>query len=124
MLSSLSPGAAFSGLLEVKEFVEKLPGRVNRFLDVVTDRNFEVRVNAIDETKLIEGLQKITNRITLGLVLAALIIGAALLMRIPTAFQIWGYPGLAVLFFLAAGGGALVIAFNIVFHDVKKKPRS
>ena len=47
---------------------------------------------------MLEGLQKIANRITLGLLLAALIIGAAMLMRVETTFRILGYPGLAMLF--------------------------
>ena len=34
-------------------------------------------------------------------------IGAALLMRVPTSFQIFGYPGLAIICFLAAAGGGL-----------------
>lgn len=36
------------------------------------------------------------NRITLGLVLAALIVGAALLMRVETTFRLFGYPGFAM----------------------------
>ena len=52
-----------------------------------------------------EGFQKVANRITVGLILAALIVGAALLMRVETTFRILGYPGLAILCFLAAAGG-------------------
>jgi len=40
-------------------------------------------------------LSKIANRITIGLVLAALIVGA-LLMRVPTSFAVAGCPGAAV----------------------------
>jgi hypothetical protein len=71
-----------------------------------------------------EGIQKIANRITLGVILASLIIGAALIMRVETSFRIFGYPGLAVIFFLIAAIGAIALALNIVFTDVsrKKKP--
>ena len=64
-----------------------------------------------------EGLQKIANRIAMGVVLAALIIGAAMLMRVETTFRILGYPGLAMLFFLAAAIGGLIMVMNIVAHD-------
>ena len=65
-------------------------------------------MEAIDEVTLIEGFQKVANRITMGLVLAALIIGASQLMQIKTRFTLFGYPGLAMLcFLLAAGGGFL-----------------
>jgi len=50
-------------------------------------------------------------------VLAALIIGAALLMDIQTSFTLFGYPGLAIIFFLLAATGGLVLVFNIFLHD-------
>jgi uncharacterized phage infection (PIP) family protein YhgE len=107
--------------IEVKEFVEKLPGRVNRLLDAVANNEMEIKVDAIDEVKLMEGLQKVANRITLGLVLAALIVGAALMMRVETSFTILGYPGIAIIFFLIAAGAALFLAFTILFTDEKKR---
>jgi ubiquinone biosynthesis protein len=39
-------------------------------------------VDAIDERSLLASLHKIANRITVGLLLAALIVGAALMMRV------------------------------------------
>jgi ubiquinone biosynthesis protein len=59
-----------------------------------------------------EGLQEIANRITLGLVMAALIVSAALLMRVETNFTLLGYPGLAMILFIGAvaGGGAMVVS--------------
>ena len=62
-----------------------------------------------------------SNRITTGLILAALIVGAAMMMRVETAFRIWGYPGLAILLFLAAAGGGVVLLINILFYDKGEK---
>jgi hypothetical protein len=67
-------------------------------------------------------LQKVANRITLGLILAALIVGAALMMRVETSFKIFGYSGLPVIFFLIAAIGGLILVINILFFDVKAKP--
>jgi ubiquinone biosynthesis protein len=124
MLQSASPGNIASGLLEAKEFVEKLPGRVNRVLDGLANNQLSFRVHAIDENVVIEGLQKIANRIAMGLVLAALIVGAALLMQVPTTFRVFGYPGLAMLFFLAAAAGGFALIASIFSSDraaTKKK---
>jgi ABC-type polysaccharide/polyol phosphate export permease len=63
------------------------------------------------------GFQKVANRITMGLLLAALIVGAALLMRIETEFRILGYPGLAIVFFLLATGGGVALMLSILFKD-------
>jgi hypothetical protein len=56
---------------------------------------------------------------SLGLVISAMIVGAALLMRIETSFRILGYPGLAILFFLAAGVVAFFLITNILLHDLQ-----
>ena len=64
-----------------------------------------------------EGLQKIANRITMGIILAALIVGASLLMRVDTAFRIFGYPGLAMLLFLAAAAGGFWLVISIFAQD-------
>ncbi|HEU4595970.1 MAG TPA: hypothetical protein VFS10_12585, partial [Pyrinomonadaceae bacterium] len=75
----------------------------------------------IDEKLLMEGFQKIANRITLGLVLAALIVGAALMARVETSLKIFGYPAIAIIFFLIAAGGAIMLMINILFRDEKRE---
>jgi predicted unusual protein kinase regulating ubiquinone biosynthesis (AarF/ABC1/UbiB family) len=117
LLQSLSPGNLFNALLETKGLFEKLPGRVNKLIDTVANNSLAIKVDAIDEVKLMEGLQKVANRITLGLILASLIIGAALLMRVETSFKIFGYPGLAIICFLAAAAGGVMLVVNIIFYD-------
>ncbi len=79
-----------------------------------------IGVDAIDEKLVVEGLQKVANRITLGLVVAALIVGAAMLMRVETSFRIFGYPGLAMILFLLAAAAGLVLVFSILFYDEKR----
>ena len=64
-----------------------------------------------------EGFQKVANRITLGLLLAALIIGAAMLMHVETSYRILGYPGLAIIFFLLAAGGGIALMLTILLKD-------
>ena len=111
------PANLYASLLEAKDFVGKLPARAGKILDLAANNAFRVKVDAIDEHLLIEGLHKIANRIALGLILASLIVGAALLMRVPTRFQIFGYPGFAILLVLAAATGGIAIALSIVFGD-------
>ena len=117
LVRGLSPGNLFSGVLELKDLLARLPARLNKILDALSDNQFKVSVDAIDERTLIEGFQKVANRITMGLVLAALIVGAAMLMRVETSFRIWGYPGFAIIFFLVAAGGGIALLVNILFYD-------
>ena len=97
-----------------------MPARINKIIDAVANNEIKVSVDAIDEKTLVVGLQKVANRITVGLIIAALIVGAALLMRVETTFRIWGYPGLAILFFLAAAGGGMALLINIVFYEKRR----
>ncbi|HEX6748332.1 MAG TPA: AarF/ABC1/UbiB kinase family protein [Longimicrobium sp.] len=120
MLKSLSPQRVFANLLEMNELAQKLPGHLNRALDSVADGRVNVRVRVAEEVWMMEGMQKIANRLTTGLIVAALILGAALMMRVQTRFTIWGYPGLAMLFFLAAALLGLWLIFSIVRADVHR----
>ena len=117
MLKSLAPGNLMTNLLDVKDFLEKLPSRVNKILDAVGNNELKLNVDAIDEKKLMEGLQKVANRITVGLIIASMIIGASLLMRVETSFKLLGYPGLAIIFFLLAAAAAVWLVVVILFYD-------
>ncbi len=116
----ISPSSLFSSALEMKDFFAKLPKRAATILDAIASNGLELKVDAIDEKQLMEGFQKVANRITLGLVLAAMIVAAALLMRVETSFRIYGYPGFAILLFLLATAGGAALVLNILFYDQKK----
>ena len=118
-----SPGSAFAALLETRDFIEQLPARVNKVMDAAVDGNLELKVQAFDEAELMRVLQKLANRLTMGLVLAALIVGAAMLMRIETSSTVLGYPAVAIVCFLAAATGGLVLMLSIVHSDRQSSPR-
>jgi predicted unusual protein kinase regulating ubiquinone biosynthesis (AarF/ABC1/UbiB family) len=122
MLHQASPTNALSAILEMNDFMQRLPLRLNRVLDRVADNELSLHVDAIDEVELITGMQKIANRITMGLVLAALIIGAAMLVRVPSTWNILGYPGLAIILFLIAVTGGVLLVVSILTSD--RKPRA
>ena len=116
----LSPGNLVSTVMELNDFVQHMPARMNRVFEKVANDQLTLKVNAFDEVKLMEGMQKIANRITVGLVIAALIIGAALMLRVPSSWSILGYPALAMLFFIVAFIAGVVLIYNILFRDEHK----
>ncbi|HYJ79344.1 MAG TPA: AarF/UbiB family protein, partial [Longimicrobiaceae bacterium] len=122
MLRSLSPGRAFANLLEVNELVQKLPARINRMLDRAEERGVTLRVNLDEEIWITEGFQKVANRLTTGLISAALIVGAAMMMRVQTRFTILGYPGLAMIFFVLAAVLGVWLVADIIRQDRHRKP--
>ncbi len=116
-MKTFSFGNFFQHFIDSAQLLEKLPRKVGTILDSLADNKLSVTVNAIDEEVLIAGFQKIANRITVGIILASLIIGASMLMRVQTTFTIWGYPGLAILCLLVAGGIGLGLVVEILFTD-------
>ena len=121
MRKAASPGHLFGSLLEMKDFIGGLPGRVNKILDVVGNSKLEVNVKTPDARHLLNGFEKIANRVTTGIILAALIVGAALMMRISSTFQIFGYPGIAMICFLVALGGSGWLVLGILWKDYSDK---
>jgi predicted unusual protein kinase regulating ubiquinone biosynthesis (AarF/ABC1/UbiB family) len=114
-----SAGSAFTALLEARDFVEQLPGRVNKVMDAMAEGTFHLDVHAFDEAELMRGFQKLANRLTMGLVVAALIIGAAMLVQVETTSKLFGYPTLAILCFLGAAACGMALLFSILRSDRK-----
>lgn len=123
MRKDLTPGNLFSSLLEMKDFMSSLPSRLNRIFDAFTNNELELKVKAVDAKVMLDGMQKIANRITAGIILGALIMGASMLMRVETAFRLFGYPGLAIVCFVAAAGGGFWLVTSIFVQDYKSRKK-
>ena len=114
-------GNVISGIWEFKDSISNVPRSLSSVLEQMAINRFQVKVDLLDENRFVGGMQKIANRITLGLLLASVIIGAGLMARIPTTFQILGYPAIAIIFFLIASAGAVILILHILLYD--EKPR-
>jgi len=121
MRKTLTQGNVYSTLLEMKDFTVELPARLNRLMDAVANADLEVKVKSTDAKMVIDSLQTIANRITMGIVLAGLIVGASLLMRVQTPFRVLGFPGLAILCFLAAATGGFWLVIRIFVSDYRSR---
>ena len=123
MRDNLKPGNLIDLFLEMKELTEKIPFRLNKFTENLAENQIRVKVDTIDEERFTGAFQKVANRITAGLIIAALIMGAALLVRVPSTWTIAGYPGFAFLLFLMAAFIGLYLLYEILFKDESKKRR-
>lgn len=114
-----SPGGLLAAAIEAKEFTAHLPKRANRILDSLARGQLRVQVDAIDEQRLHVVLQRIANRLTLGLIIAATIIGAAMMMRVESEVTFLGFPAIAMVFFTAAVLAAIALGVHIMLTDRK-----
>jgi predicted unusual protein kinase regulating ubiquinone biosynthesis (AarF/ABC1/UbiB family) len=118
-----SPNRIASDLLEVQELLRESPRRLSQLLRTLSDNRFRVHITGLEEARLIESMQKIANRISVGVVTAGLIMGAALIMRVPAKHLLFGYPALALVLFLLAFAGGAGLVVSSLLNDRKTKPR-
>ena len=123
MLQSAAPGNILAAAMDAKEFAEKLPARVNKVMDALAEGQLTLNIQGIDEAELMRGFQKLANRITTGVVVAALIVGAAMLMRIQTESRLFGYPALAIVLFLLAAVAGLWLVAGSLLNDLPQRRR-
>ena len=123
MLQSASPSNALAAAMEAKEFAERLPGRVNKVMDALAEGQLTLNVQGIDEKELMRGVQKLANRLTAGMVVAALVIGAALIMRVDVKPRLFGYPAVAIVLFGIAGAAAAWLLASIALSDLPQHRR-
>lgn len=123
MQENLKPGNLMELFLEMKELTEHLPFRLNKFTENLAENKVKIEVDAIDEQRFTDAFQKVANRITSGLIVAALIVGAAMLVRVPSTWNIGGYPAFAFILFLIAALIGFYLVYQIIFKDEFKREK-
>jgi predicted unusual protein kinase regulating ubiquinone biosynthesis (AarF/ABC1/UbiB family) len=109
--SLLRPTALAAEAVDAIDFLSELPRQAHDILEHVARNRLRIRVSGLEESRLLENLQKIANRIAAGIVCAAMIVGAALALRADGGTRLLGYPALALLLFVGAFllGAAVVL---------------
>ena len=121
-----SPAGLLSSALEAKDFATNLPRRANRILDSLSNGELAFRVAAFDEDRVLAVAQRLANRVTMGIILAAITVAAALMIRVDGGPRLFGYPALAVVFFLLAAlsGFALIVYILITDRQAAVRARA
>ena len=85
--------------------------------------DLRMKIEVIDHGSIIDGFQKVANRIALGLVLAALIVGAAMLMQRADAVHDPRLSRAGDAAVPGRRGGGFWMAWTILVGDVRTKNR-
>ena len=111
-LGSLSPANLASEWLDLQELARRTPQHMGAILRTLAENRLRVRIDGLEESRMMESLQKIANRIATGVIIAALVIGAALTARLPGGIRLFGLPLLSALFILVAAvlGAGLILS--------------
>lgn len=120
---SFSPSNIAGELLELQTLARESPRKVSDVLSLLADNRMQVRIAGLEESPLMANLQKIANRISAGVITAALILASALMMRIETGTRLFGYPAIALVLFVVATTLGIAIVISVLLSDRKAKPR-
>ena len=115
-LGSFSPANLASEWLDVQELARHTPQHVAAILRTLAENRLRIKVDGLEESHMMESLQKIANRISTGVIVAALVIGAALTARVQGGPSLFGLPLLSALFAIAAG----VLGFGLVLSALRR----
>ena len=117
------PAELYHTFLEGTTFLRNAPGHLDQILNTAASNGFRVRTEVGGIAEILTAVRKVANRITVGIVLAATIIGASLMMSVETRVTLLGYPALAavMLIFSVVLGMGLVV--NILWSDWRASRR-
>ncbi|MEI7035207.1 ABC1 kinase family protein [Fulvimonas yonginensis] len=118
-LGSLSPANIASEWLDLQELARHTPQHVASIMRTLAENRLRIRVDGLEESHMMESLQKIANRISAGVIVAALVIGAALTARMQDGPRLFGLPVLSTLFIIAAGVLGLGLIVSALRRDGK-----
>ena len=106
----ISTERLMSLMLEVRSFLYDVPLSVRRVLTQLANNELRVGIQIEKAEQMQVAVRDVANRITLGVITAALIVGSALLVRVGAGFAIFEVPIIAFMgFFMAAGLGIFVV---------------
>jgi predicted unusual protein kinase regulating ubiquinone biosynthesis (AarF/ABC1/UbiB family) len=108
-----SPRHMLATAAQFDQLRREFPTRLLHLFDQSGD-GIPVSIRISEQQAFIRGMDRIANRITVGLLVAALIISSTMWSDHTAGFMIGGLPGMVVIGYLLAAGGALVLVRNVL----------
>lgn len=115
------PRNFYPALLDLNQLVLDFPHRAREIIDLTAAGKMTFGLKLAQAEEFLKGIHKIANRITVGVVIAALLISSSLIMRVPTRFTLFGYPGLAILGYLLASIAGFYLVLSTMMVDRKDR---
>lgn len=113
---SLSAANLASEAMEMQQLLREGPRKMSDILALLAENRLQMKVTGLEESRLMENLQKIANRVSAGIVTAALILAAAMMMKVDTGWHLFGYPAIAfTLMFIGVALGLGIILSALIF---------
>ena len=118
------PRNLYAPLLEMNELLIELPRRSREIINQAATGRATVNVKLSQADDLLNGIHKVANRITAGIVVAALLIASSLMMRVPSNYTLFGYPVLSAIGYIIAVIVALAVVISSIVNDHRDRVRA
>ncbi len=93
---------------------KELPVRFNQIIEKIDRGDLKIRFRHENLGGLRNTIQNITNRLTLGIIIAALIIGSSMIITTGVKPLLFGFPALGIIGYSVSGVLGLWLVFNII----------
>jgi len=120
---SLSKANLASEAMEIQQLLRDGPRKMTDILALLAENRLQMKVTGLEESRLMENLQKIANRVSAGIVTAALILAAAMMMKVDTGWHLFGYPAIAFTLMLIGVFLGLGIILSALIFDRRARSK-
>jgi ubiquinone biosynthesis protein len=124
LAQKFEPRNFYPALLDLNQLMLDLPHRMREIVDIIPAGKLTFAIKLLQAEELLGGIHKVANRITVGVVIAALLIASSLMMRLPTGSHIGGYPTIAIAGYLIAAVAAVYLIISTLVQDKKDREKA
>ncbi len=124
LAQKFAPRNFYPALLDLNQLMHDLPHRAREIIDQTAAGRLSLSLKLTQAEQFLAGIHKIANRITVGVIIAALLIASSLMMRVPAHTQLFGYPALAIIGYLLAAIAGLYLIVSTLVRDRKDEEKA
>ena len=116
LAQKFNPRNFYPALLDLNQLVLDLPHRAREIIDLTAAGRLTMGVTLTQAEQFLSGIHKVANRITVGIVIAAIVIASALMMDTQPLLAIIGYVTATVI--------GLYVVVSTLLHDRRDRARA
>ncbi|HEX9501128.1 MAG TPA: AarF/UbiB family protein [Thermoanaerobaculia bacterium] len=118
LAQKFNPRNFYPALLDLNQLILDLPHRLREILDLTATSQLTFGIKLTQAEIFLSGIHKVANRITVGVVIAALLLSSSLIMRYP------GKEGFAMIGYLIAAIAAVYLIVSTLVKDHRDEERA
>jgi predicted unusual protein kinase regulating ubiquinone biosynthesis (AarF/ABC1/UbiB family) len=116
LAQKFNPRNLYPALMDLNQLMLDLPHRAREIIDMTAAGRLSLGIKLTQAEEFLAGIHKIANRITVGIVIAALLVSSSMMMRM--------FPRLAVIGYVAAGVAAVYLIVSVLKRDREDRERA